>query len=58
MKPTKDFRMKASSKVALALGNFKDAHDRGRWKRALIDAQLCEEKARRDSQRGKAKDDE
>lgn len=58
MKPTKDFRMKSASKVTLALGKFKDQHDRGMWKRALIGAQLAEEKAKRDNQRGKPKDDE
>lgn len=50
--------MKSSTKVTLALGKFKSEHDRAAWKRAMIDAQLHEEKARRDSQRGRAKDDE
>lgn len=58
MKPTKDFKMKASTKTMLALGKFKDAHERGEWKRAMIGAQLAEEKARRDAQRGKVKDNE
>lgn len=58
MKPTKDFKMKASTKAMLALGKFKDAHDRGQWKRAMIGAQLAEEKARRDAQRGKVKDND
>ena len=50
--------MKASTKAMLALGKFKDAHDRGQWKRAMIGAQLAEEKARRDAQRGKVKDND
>lgn len=47
MTPDKNFRMKPETKSMLGLGSFKDAHDRGAWKRAMIDAQLCEESARR-----------
>ena len=55
MKATKDFKMKSSTKVSLALGKFNSEHDRAAWKRAMIDAQLCEEKARKDNQRAKSK---
>ncbi len=43
----KNFRLKRSTKIAMALGNFKDAHERGAFKRAMIDAQLAEEAAKR-----------
>lgn len=47
MTPDKNFRMWKSTKTALALGKFKDAHDKGAFKRMMIDAQLHEESARR-----------
>jgi hypothetical protein len=47
MIPDKNFKMKASTKTAMALGNFKDAHERGHFKRMMIEAQLQEEAARR-----------
>lgn len=47
MKPGKDFKMSASTKTALALLKFKDEHERGFFKRAMIDAQLCYESAKR-----------
>ena len=40
LKPTANFKMKSATKTMLALGKFRDAHDRGQWKRAMIDAQL------------------
>ena len=33
--------MSSTLKASLALGSFKDAHQRGAWKRACIDAELC-----------------
>lgn len=47
MTPDKNFRMWDSTKTALALGTFRDAHDRNQFKRMMINAQLCEEAARR-----------
>ena len=44
MKPNKDYRMSKSAKRTLA--NFTDAHQRGNWKRMLIDAELSEKEAR------------
>ena len=55
MTPDKNFRMWASTKVALALGSYKDAHERGHFKRMMISAQLSEEAARRAAL--KSKDD-
>ena len=45
MIPDKNFRMRKSTKTLLALSKFKDAHERGAFKRAMIDAQLREEAA-------------
>ena len=39
-KPTANYRMSKPTKTMLALGKFRDAHDRGQWKRAMIDAEL------------------
>ncbi len=56
LKPGPNYRMSAQTKRSLALGSFKDAHARGEWKRAMIQAELAEaiqpkrEKSRRDAQ--------
>lgn len=55
MIPDKNFKLKRSTKVAMALGAFKDAHARGEFKRAMIQAQLAEEAAHRAAL--KSKDD-
>ena len=47
MTPDKTFRMKPQIKTMLTLTKFKDAHERGAWKRGMIDSQLCEEAAKR-----------
>lgn len=57
MKATKDFRMKSTTKTLLALGKFKSEEDRASFRRAMVQAQLAEEKASRDNQRGKPKDE-
>jgi hypothetical protein len=55
-KPTANYKMSKQTKAGLALHKFKDAHARGAWKRAMIDAELSaahqpkREKSRRDSQ--------
>lgn len=55
MTPDKTFRMKPQNKTMLTMTKFTDAHARGAWKRGMIDAQLCEEAARRAAL--KSKDD-
>ncbi len=45
MKPTSTFKMKSTTKVMLA--NILDPHKRGEFRRAMIQAQLAEEEARR-----------
>jgi hypothetical protein len=40
MKPTANYKMSKQTKTSLALGKFKDAHARGQWKRAMIEAEL------------------
>jgi hypothetical protein len=41
LKPTSNYRMSSLLKTSLALGKFTDVHQRGAWKRACIDAELC-----------------
>jgi hypothetical protein len=55
MTPDKNYKMKASIKTVLALGKFKDAHEKGAFKRMMIDAQLHEEAARRAALKSKDK---
>lgn len=57
MKPDKNFKMWASTKAALALTKFKDAHERGEFKRMMIDAQLHYESAKRATLKSKADKD-
>ena len=47
MKSDKNFKMKSQTKTMLALGKFRNTEDRNSWKRAMINAQLHEEAARR-----------
>jgi hypothetical protein len=41
LKPTSNYRMSSTLKASLALGKFTDAHQRGAWKRACIEAELA-----------------
>ena len=41
MKPTKNYKMSKPLKTSLALSTFQDPHQKGQWKRAMIDAELC-----------------
>ena len=41
LKPTSNYRMSSTLKTSLATGKFTDAHQRGAWKRACIDAELA-----------------
>jgi hypothetical protein len=40
LKQTATYKMSKSTKTGLALTKFKDAHHRGEWKRAMIQAEL------------------
>ena len=40
LKPTSTYKMSKQTKTSLAMGRFKDAHARGQWKRAMIEAEL------------------
>jgi hypothetical protein len=40
MKPGPNYKMSKTLKASLALSNFQDAHKKGQWKRAMIDAEL------------------
>lgn len=37
---TSTYKMSKPLKASLALGKFKDAHQKGQWKRAMIDAEI------------------
>jgi hypothetical protein len=41
LKPTKNYKMSKTLKASLALSSFQDPHQKGLWKRAMIDAELC-----------------
>ena len=41
LKPTSNYKMSSTLKASLALGKFTDAHQRGAWKRACIEAELA-----------------
>jgi hypothetical protein len=55
MKAGPNYKMSSATKVGLALHKFKDAHQRGAWKRAMIEAELTaaiqpkREKGRKDN---------
>lgn len=57
MTPDKNFRLKSRYKAMIALSGG-NAHDRGAFKRALIDAQLCEEAAHRAALKSKDSKDQ
>lgn len=40
IKPGPNFKLSKRTKTVLALGKFKDEHDRGAYKRAMIQAEL------------------
>jgi protein involved in temperature-dependent protein secretion len=40
LRPTANYKMSKPTKTGLALHKFKDAHARGAWKRAMIQAEL------------------
>ena len=41
LKPTANYKMSKATKTSLALGKFKDEHQKGAWKRAMIGAELA-----------------
>jgi hypothetical protein len=41
IKPGPNFKLSKPSKTLMALGGFKDAHERGAFKRAMIQAELA-----------------
>ena len=54
MKPGPNYKMSSLLKISLATGKFTDAHQKGAWKRACIDAELSAavQPKREKSQRG------
>lgn len=53
IKPSANYKMSGVIKTGLATGHFKDAHQRGAWKRAMIQAQLAEEAAAKSNAKGR-----
>jgi hypothetical protein len=49
LKPDKNFRMSKQTKRFMALGKWKTDEERNAYKRAMINAQLSEEVAKRQS---------
>lgn len=49
LKPDRNFKMSSQTKRTLALSRFRSEEDRNAWKRAMINAQLHEEYAKRSS---------
>lgn len=55
MKPGPNYKMSKTLKASLALSTFQDPHQKGAWKRAMVQAELAaaiqpkREKSRRDS---------
>ena len=41
IKPSKTYKMSKPLKTSLALGKFKNAEQKGAWKRAMIQAELA-----------------
>ena len=41
MKPGPNYKMSTSLKASLALGKFQDPHEKGKWKRDMIQAELA-----------------
>jgi hypothetical protein len=56
LKPTSSYKMSGPTKTMLALGKFKNAEQRNGWKRAMIDAELTAEHAKKTSGK-RSKDD-
>lgn len=57
MKTSKDFRLSKETKRLLAQNKFIDNESRSHFKNLMIDAQVRAERASRDNQKGKAKDE-
>lgn len=57
MKTSKDFKLSKETKRQLAQGKYINDDARNHFKRLMIDAQARCEKASRDNQKGKVKDE-
>jgi hypothetical protein len=51
MKTDKNFKLNKETKRMMALFKFKDAHDRGAFKKSMVEAQATSEKVYKESQR-------
>lgn len=57
MKTDKNFRLSKTSKRMLALMQFKDEHDRGAFKRLMIEAEVAQARAKLAKMKEKEKQD-
>jgi hypothetical protein len=55
MKPTSSYKMSGLTKMMLASTGFRNVEDRNAWKRAMIEAELSAESARRTNSKSKSK---
>jgi hypothetical protein len=55
MKPNSTFKLSKTTKRSLALGKFTSEDQRHSWRRAMIDAELSAESARRSNSKSKSK---
>lgn len=57
MKTDKNFRLSKTSKRMLALMQFKDEHDRGAFKRLMIEAEVAQARAKHANAKSKGSKD-
>jgi len=55
MKPTSTYKMSKTTKRSLALSKFTTEDQRHSWRRAMIDAELSAESARRSNSKSRSK---
>lgn len=54
MKTDKNFKISKETKRMMALFKFKDQHDRGSFKKSMIEAQAVSERIDRENKKGKS----
>jgi len=54
MKTDKNFKISIETKRMMALFKFKDQHDRGAFRKSMVEAQAASEKMDRENKKGKS----
>lgn len=54
MKTDKNFKISKQTKRMMALFKFKDQHDRGAFRKSMVEAQAASEKIDRENKKGKS----